>query len=573
MELKTSNEKEFSASRAVHDYLSLFRYGVSVGRLVLKRIATPLFWQSGFYREWPEWLLSREYILDTSAGINPDEVLSRISHRQALPHAIGAYPTDFREKPLGDDIEDYFIYHRWGWLLDAQISKKLSVREISDKIVSRIKTKADKKDPSWETYSTCERVVNLITWMSLLPEQEYKTLAQREIGLFLMDSAKWIIRNLEYYGPSKTNNHILNDARALVAVGSVFDWSPVMETGLRILKTMLPKLIQTEGFLRERSSHYQLIILNWMLDAQYFLQNKPGYKQDIRLLEYFISQMLPAAAVLCDEKGCLLTCIGDISPDATTAQTSERLALLYPEYWPYKKEINPLVKNKDDWYWLKAGDNLIVANFPSGIFPFPFPTHGHNDLTSFVWIHNGKELLCDSGRYRYTSDEMSSHQKSALGHSLPLVDGLAPISDGLTKSGWIPLPYGRAKLEAAVKNNNTLYFAHDGFKRGGKVKKHFREISLSDDIIYVVDNFEGKQEVDICLRWNFAPGLIPSSNDPFTVEGNSVKINITTDEKPHQIKWDDAWFSPEYGQVKKNAVFSLCWKVKLPFKIKTAFRI
>ena len=34
---------------------------------------------------------------------------------------------------------------------------------------------------------------------------------------------------------------------------------------------VLPQLVSEEGFLRERSSHYRLIVANWMLDAWHFV--------------------------------------------------------------------------------------------------------------------------------------------------------------------------------------------------------------------------------------------------------------------------------------------------------------
>ncbi len=71
-----------------------------------------------------------------------------------------------------------------------------------------------------------------------------------------------------------------------------------------------------------------------------------------------------------------------------------------------------------------------------------FPTHGHNDLTSFVWLHGGQEMFVDPGRNRYTSDEISLAQVGATGHNVPTVNDLAPLCEACyLGGGWRPLPY------------------------------------------------------------------------------------------------------------------------------------
>ncbi len=55
-------------------------------------------------------------------------------------------------------------------------------------------------------------------------------------------------------------------------------------------------LVLSGGFLRERSSHYQLIVLNWVLDAWRFLAAAEGPEsEDVRFLADYAERMRTAA--------------------------------------------------------------------------------------------------------------------------------------------------------------------------------------------------------------------------------------------------------------------------------------
>src|SRR5208283_2440197 len=105
------------------------------------------------------------------------------------------------------------------------------------------------------------------------------------------------------------------------------------------------------------------------------------------------------------------------------------------DFWPLPGHARKALEMKDGWFRISAAEEVVIGNFPAGRFPPEFPTHGHGDHTSFAWIHESVDVLVDTGRYRYTPDAVSSHQKSALGHNLPLVNGFAPLCESLASSG------------------------------------------------------------------------------------------------------------------------------------------
>lgn len=481
------------------------------------------------------------------------------------------------------DPEVLFEANRWRYLCDQSLFVRFDVEHTLVRIRQWMARHQDQNDIAWEPYSASERVTNLLVWLSCVRDEFGDDMAEVEdLRLFVEKSLDWICSHLEYYGERSTNNHILNNARALVmggvAVGD--DWS--RRAGMETFRQFLPRLIAKEGFLRERSSHYQLVVTNWVLDAWRFVEARYGDDDpDARFLKDFANRMTVAAAMLCDEDGELVGCIGDISPDASPRLSSQRLAVLYPEFWPAeKKSKTECAAISDDWFRLDDGRQCILGNFPSGDFPPNFPTHGHGDLTGFVWHVGNVPILADSGRYRYTADEVSVMQKSALGHSIPLVNGFAPLCESLLRNGiWWPRPYAAAHLELA-NDGGYVRMSHDGFSRATPVRLHTRRIGIAAAGIEVEDRFDGAESIVVQLRWNFGPGF--ETFDPGTccVSGSDGAVCISVfgfDGEPtvRTCRADDSggWFSEIYGVKVPSLVLDVEGRVSLPASIKTGFEI
>ena len=77
--------------------------------------------------------------------------------------------------------------------------------------------------------------------------------------------------------------------------------------GMKIFREWLPRLIMNGGFLRERSSHYQLVVLNWLMDAWHFLDAYAGQQSaDTQFMAGYTSRMLGAARMVCSSRASCL---------------------------------------------------------------------------------------------------------------------------------------------------------------------------------------------------------------------------------------------------------------------------
>ncbi|HEY6927514.1 MAG TPA: heparinase II/III family protein, partial [Steroidobacteraceae bacterium] len=478
-----------------------------------------------------------------------------------------------------DDPEHEFARHRWGFLLESLLAPNTPDRADLEQVQRWIETHRNQTGPAWETYSACERVSNLLLYISVRHIAPGSAI-EKLLAEFIAGSLEWIGSHLEYYGNLQTNNHIINNARALVMGGAAIGNRPAYEAGQGLLRASLPNMVLSGGFLRERSSHYQLIVLGWVLDAWKFTTMAEGAQSPAAgFLTRYVNDMAQAARLLCDANGHLLASIGDVSPDITPLNSTRRLATLYAHIWPLARPA-AAIEIRDGWFRCETGASLVLGNFPAGSHPLPYPTHGHADYSSFIWRQGNTDVLIDTGRYRYTADAVSTLQVSARGHNLPLVNGFAPLCETLLSGGlWWPQPYASSTLNVASQER-TVVLEHDGFSRATPVARHVRELTLSDSDLLVVDRFEGQGTVDLQLCWNFGPSFTTFDAEHLTARGALGKITLAVEgpSGPPTLAYiagaaPGAWSSPEYGKLTPSLGILLGWRVSLPARLATRFAL
>jgi hypothetical protein len=516
--------------------------------------------------------------------------VSKCEHKPSLRFCLPTYPVanqfysiKYQSEFLGlqVDQEVYFRENRWGFLIEALLvgggDLDIHLLQVQD----WMRLHSDKGEDAWEVYSSCERVSNLLVYLSTIDLTLIKSEFQMLAIDFITDSLNWIYRNLEYYGPAKTNNHILNNARALIIGGVATDSDSFYNVGMQLFRKLLPELIDADGFLRERSSHYQLLVTNWVLDALKFAEGRRNVcHDDIQYLNDYAEQMVLASVMLCDSDGFLLGFIGDISPDINPRFTSARLAKLYPEKWGPLKLDQEFSAIKGGWFRLSKNHQHILGNFPCGAYPSEFPTHGHSDHTGFIWAYKDVDILIDAGRYRYTPDAISLHQKSCQGHNILMVDGFSPVSDSLVLNGqWCPQSYADAYLTSFI-SNSVIQLTHNGFSRSTNVLDHIRVIALEESGLNIIDSLDGVGPAQIELRWNFGPDFNEIDEKLMQIKSESIVIQLKSScikefnrVESGRMTIEGGWFSSDYGQVIPVIALTISFSVYLPAKIYSHFEI
>jgi hypothetical protein len=570
-------EKNFFLTQAKKNPIFLLQHFQSLLGVILQqgtaRLLTKLRGRFRGNKMTPAWLRSLG-MANRSHCVTLDELLQRTPL-----FVLKATDTTITELAWHSDIidpENYFAQHRWGMLTDKLLAQ-IDADQLPATIAQQMTKTLNDPAAALETYSTCERIANLLTWLAFMPRAQRLAVMPANTLAFLEKSLQWVLSHLEFYG-KRTGNHILNNARSLIMAGVVLNNKFAVTTGYLIFENMLPVLIQRDGFLRERSSHYQLIVLGWLLDAYAFVQGTEFYSpEQMEFLRAYISKMSSAAASLCDDQGNLLAMIGDISPDASPSKTTQRLRQCHTGFWPVAAAANGL---RDDWCFLQSQQSRVILNCPAGVYPKSFSSHAHNDIPGFVWLYHNEPVLIDCGRARYTKDAISVLQKSAYGHNVPLVNGFAPLSESLVTNGnWWPTPYASAHVAIASDAAHRVTISHNGFQRATPVQEHQRQILLGDQELRVEDFFKGQGEIELELRWQLPPGFVlleknkKLSNGSITLEIDLTGMKNLPVMAYHSVDQPLSWSSSQYGIAEANPVITMRWQVLLPFTTSILFKV
>ena len=525
-------------------------------------------------KQWPHWLGSRHI-----------GEISSVQGRLFFPD----YPLALQEQlsqsapKLHFDVNDsegYLASHRWGNCFAATLESKAGAETALEEILLWIRNPPEKSNAAWEPYSSCERVANLAVMLSAHPgcRRIIEAQCEPEIARFLAESIQWINSHLEYYGMARTNNHILNNARALVIAGSVLGDEAVVERGLLLFARMAKELFQPGGFLRERSSHYQCVVTNWLLDTLHFAHSAPiTRKSGLEAMTELVAlseSVSRATALLVSACDGLNTHIGDISPDNHPAATTLRLRCLYPRMFA---ESGSADEQRDDWMFVSNRKHRLLTCGMPVEYPFGYTTHGHSDLGSFVWAYGCQPVLVDSGRSSYLNDECSGLQSGPAGHNVLTVQGLAPLSESLLANGrWCPRPYSKATISFEYKTGAGFLLKHDGFARIPGLGRHLRSILIEGEGVTVLDTLEGTGVIDVETYWHFAPGLLPPEKSGCSAVGCGLQILVEEDGRDLEastFQWEEYPYATAYGDVQQAFMLRTKRTVVLPWSGRTTVKV
>ena len=274
-----------------------------------------------------------------------------------------------------------------------------------------------------ETYSICERLLNILYFISIVKYNNVKELDKlniHKLSKIFKLQINDILNNIENRG-KYTNNHILNNARALYILGGLLKIDNIGSMGKDLLFSYFDILIKN-GILLEGSFHYQVLLTRSMCEI-YLVAKQIKDNQMIKFLFGELDKMLFYSSSLHSNFSSLYPLIGDISPDFPVEFFSG---------YPFSKQDNESSKwnnifnfsfdfSKDQKYnsefkfWEKYnyGDiEIWMINKKDGILP-----HGHNDNGSFTIFYKGKPILIDTGRYTYRRYHQNSNMTNTLSHT------------------------------------------------------------------------------------------------------------------------------------------------------------
>lgn len=218
-----------------------------------------------------------------------------------------------------DDREDTFILHRFGWLLRLFVENGSSAPvDLSLQwILDWIKIHGGQRDFGWDSYTLSERVTNWLITVSMCGPtfEALDPSDQGTIQLAIIDQAHHLSQHLELRGQA-TNNHLINNGRALYIFGVLFDNGPFAALGADILLTEFDQMFTPGGFLNEGSVHYHFLLLRTYVECL-IVAELTGQRATADKLRPIVKSMAEMAEFfLVEEDGRYhVPLVGDVCPD------------------------------------------------------------------------------------------------------------------------------------------------------------------------------------------------------------------------------------------------------------------
>jgi hypothetical protein len=381
--------------------------------------------------------------------------------------------------------------------------------------------------PRWQPYTVSERLLNIS-----------KFIKKHDVGLnkdresFFKFHVSFLIQNLEIQDPY-TGNHIINNARALLVVGENFSCQNCTKLSIVLLNHYLKKVTSPDGLLNEGSTHYSFLFFSWIDEIHLLLiKSSLAPKELVEFFKNLREKSLQNLSHL--NHGGQYALVGDISPDVSPAELSEKLKLNTAEV-ATDEEGSDLSFKKFHHFnlWFRKSKSDSTSHVG----------HFHQDLLHYSLSYMSHEILVDSGRQNYLNSYPSKAQIRSVGHNSVIVD-----STEILPFPFLKYPQSYAPGSFSVETFNFgIKFKTNLFNRNKKNGREFnRKLSFTESKMSCEDSVSGSAQ-ELLSFYHFAPGfkVKAESSHSLVLESNSMELEI--EAKCDRMKLSSFPISKSYG--------------------------
>ena len=429
------------------------------------------------------------------------------------------------------------------------IKKKNNPKKIFNKFIKLHNSNKNKYLYKKDIYSASERLSNLIIFLCYNKFSYFNSDLTKEI---IISHIHQIAKNIEFHS-NNTNNHILNNLRSLILASVFVGDKKLFLSSLKEFLYFYMKIFNKDGSIKEGSTHYQLVIHNWIEDVYHFsINNNFGYDSKIsnlikKLKNNLISVRAFSSAIFEMYKIDNIT-IGDISPDLSPKFLINKINQLYS--FKFDNKFKNILSQ--DWAIYKKNKLFFASSISNKLIDFR-RTHHHNDLTSFIFFYKSFPIIIDLGRYDYTKNQLSIYHYSSFAHNSVFINGLSLYPHFFYKN-FLPNEYFQKYLKKnnIIKKSKGFKIITDGFKRYNLLSNYSREFKLLSNRLIIKDSIISTFRREIKLIYNLSNHLklLSNSNNliTFSFKTNKVLFDFNDNKLPMNFSFKKVLLSQNYGK-------------------------
>lgn len=384
--------------------------------------------------------------------------------------------------------------------------------------------------PAWHPYPLSSRIT---AWTAALAQlDDWPEQLRNDVAAAIWQQAHFLRRRIEH---DIGGNHVLKNATGLIFAGSLFprsSHSDLLDTGLALLHSEIPKQFLDDGGHIERSSSYHRSIADELSDIAELLARCD------RTVPTWLSETVARAQQwqrALAGPGRRLPLLNDAweGPPLTTAALTDPITRLEPSGYT-------VLRHQDD--------QLIFDTGP--LAPRHLPPHAHADALAFVLWADGRPLLVDPGSYLYTG-EWRDRFRGTTAHNTVTVDEHDQCQFwGDFRAAF--LPDVESDEPELVDGATVLRGCHNGYRRLPDPVTHRRTVIwLPGEGVVVVDVLEAKRQHSVRSSLQLAPGVTISES------GRLGPFTLATLDKNEHYEPSQAWYAPYLGtKVESTSVSS-----------------
>lgn len=347
----------------------------------------------------------------------------------------------------------------------------------------------------------------------------------------IQEMANYVLGNLEYYGGRWTNNHYLNNARALLSASILLNDHKLAGRALSILKHAI-KINFPNGVFQERSSSYHCLIVYWLKSIYLYLDLIEGtvaLKQTVR-------DLLAKNEI----RGLQLLNFGDNTPDFSKCNI-QCLTTFFDQFLPTRE-----ISAESEW----------ISGLNSGNFEFSIvtgehqrfgPEHGYRNLGCFHLTFKGRPIFLSTARPSYNNAATKlGNEPGSLSSGHILVGGRSIYGQkpDLPVFNYCSDPKELPFVSEISKDREDSNFSLLINSMHGLIREKF--YLHADEFFIELSHQDGKAitlSFLIPKEFSFVNGFLDSKN---------LKLSVITSENLVKLNNETCLYSDEYGVSKKG---------------------